>query len=292
MKNKFYVQLDYGNLETNDTAFGNRLMLWEGIYDYIDEQNLLEYFEIVLLSDRWKEKKYIKLKNTIFQNTIPNDVIRLTKTQIDNNTQIFTGNDYYYCDVLLYKSFDRNNTHEKIELSESYISEKLQQFKKEKPLISLHIRKVSGIIGSVYSENNLDGYPDFTWGYYNSLIKIIDDIMKEKDYNLYVGTDLPIEILRENLYGNYLTRLDFCSNEKEIELSHGKTIQEESYEESNMCDWIAFYYSDIIFTNKFSTFSMTAGEASNNLILSMFQWSHEWKPMIEEYLYQQNTKVT
>jgi hypothetical protein len=286
MKSKIYCQLNYGfSNEPNCSNFGDRILQWEALYDYILNQNKLDSFDIILLNKEWKERKYINLLNTKYEEDYDDSInlYNLYDYEINSNKQLDVNKNYTLKSNLLKGSFHRTNTHQKIFIHDNSISDTIRNMNKN-PLVSLHIRKGLGVIGSEYSAHNEDGYPDFTWMYYNKLIKTINDIFSEynESFTLYIGCDLPINIVKQNINAKFLSRLDFINNEDEIKLHDEHS--EITYIESNICDWLAFYHSDIVFVNPFSSFSNTASEASNNVKISMLDWSHEFKLKIEEYL--------
>jgi len=292
MKNKIYLQLGYGGgVHSNDTAFGDRFMQWEGIYELIEKGGGFANFELMLLQNEWQESSYINLKNTTVVNDIDKHVIKLTNDDIDDGYDFEVGNDYHIIATLIPSSFHTKNTHQKINIKSNPISNQILNLKNEKPFVSLHIRKGSGVIGSKYSQTNTEGYPDFTWDYYDKLIQSIYEIFqKEKeDFYLYIGSDLPVSLLKDNLSHDFLTRLDFIDEKFEVELTND--IKENIYLQSNITDWLSFYHSDIIFVNPFSSFSCKASDAGNNQKISLLDWSHEFEWKIKEYLYKEEKVI-
>lgn len=291
MKNKIFTQHNNADTqEPNCSNLGDRLLQWEGVYDYIQNQNLFDYFDIVLLDDEWREKEYVELDNTIFYNSIDNNAISLTGDDVNKNYKLKIGNNYHIKSNLLHNSFKTTDTYKKIKYKDNKLSRNILKLKNDKTLISLHIRKGVGVIGSPYATENTDGYPDFTWKYYQNMVEKIYWYFDSVPFVLYIGSDLPIDIVKENLQHSYITRLDIIPKEKELKLH-----QERSnifYLESNMTDWLAYYHSDIFFKNPFSSFGNVAASSNKEQItLSLTDYTHTYEEKILRYLSKQKKQV-
>lgn len=296
MKNKFYVKLTYGDTkEPNCSNFGDRILHWHSIYRYLYNSGMLEYYDICLPKSDWKEHEFIELENTFFVDNFEFDCEEIQKDIIQTNLILDKTKHYSIESPLISGNIDKKdlitNT---LKLKKNYISDKFNKIDEKKILVSLHIRKGVGVIGSNYSTQNDDGYPDFTWNYYNNLIRRIRGILdiNEKHFLIYISSDLPIDIIKKNITHPFISRLDFLSESNEIKIY--ETPSDIVFLDANMCDWMSFYYSDICVINPFSSFSSSASSFNTNLnkkVISLLDHTHTYQYKIQKYLNQNLEKA-
>lgn len=261
MKKSFFCQLVYGFTgQPNCSNFGDRLMHWASIYDYLSEGNLLDEYTIVVPKKHWPELKYIKLPNTISTLLAPHDYIEMTNQDI-MDLLIHNSDKNLFIKSTNINFGERSNSKnlQYINVLNTELSKKIKKFKRNNPYMSIHIRKVVGVDDSQYSSDK-NGYPDLSWELYNKMINLFKET---SGLPVYVASDLPIEIIKENLETSVITRTDFISEHDEIYLVD--EYSEKVFLEANMCDWLAIYYSDYKIMSNTSKYSLTSRFASKTI---------------------------
>jgi hypothetical protein len=257
MNGKIYIELLYGNTnDPNCSNLGDRILHWGGVYKFVKKQNKLKNFDFLVPKDHWIENNILHLDNTTYveQNYNTSDFVKLTQSDIENGQQLKEGQNYIIKSGLIIDSLNKESLCQIINLKLNPMQEKIRKIKSDKKLISLHIRKNYGIIGSTYSKINDSGYPDFTWKYYDTILKRIYD---NYDADIYIGSDLPVQEVEKHISIPFYSRLDIIPKEKELEI-YPKGNHEIKFVDANMADWLSFYYSDIILRTPYSSFSESA----------------------------------
>lgn len=275
MKGKIYIELSYGNTnDPNCSNLGDRILQWAGVYNFVKKQNKLKNFDFLVPKHHWIENTILHLDNTTYveKNYNTSNFVTLNLSNVENNQELKEGQNYIIKSGLVSNLFNKKSLVEILHLKLNSIHERIRQIKNDKKFISFHIRKNYGIIGSAYSELNDSGYPDFTWKYYDTLLKKIYD---NYDVDIYIGCDLPIQEVKKHISIPFYSRLDIIPEEKELEI-YQKGDHEITFVDANMADWLSFYYSDVLLRPPYSSFSETASLSSPfTTEINILQYDHD-----------------
>jgi adenylate kinase family enzyme len=288
-------------MSLEDTAFGNRLIIWAQSY-YLTYRTNFEY-KIFVQEEYWPELKFLNLPNTVAlkkedfypkQKTYKISENHLRLIVFKNYTKDLRSHNYWYIDK--WYLFDGEpevsqlpNPYALIKFKNPSINGILSEYFKS--FVSIHIRRYHC---TSYTEDDLNEMPlDLREQYikesYKPLLdqnsyyikdevyfKIIEKLLEsDQNVKIYISTDLP-----EKFYKHYKIRyFKDTIKDKNDYYEKLKNVLKECFPESmidknkkiveNLLDFFVLAYSKFIIMHRYSTWSKITQKVKNTSFLKL-----------------------